>query len=209
HGASGGESRPARPHLNHVFAVGGRDGQSFEQALLDRASVSHAERERLAKLRPGPNEGVELIYTSGTSGEPQAVMHTANTVLAPARCFIDDIGLTGRGLVFIGSPYAHPTGFLYGMLMPVMLGTTTVALDAWSAADAVPLIEREGATFSMGSTPFLSDVVNLPNAPRTRVSETLRTWVCAGAPIPRVLVQRAKAEMNLDVLSCWGMTENA
>src|SRR5262249_17909164 len=31
----------------------------------------------------------------------------------------------------------------------------------------------------------------------------------AGAPIPRVLVQRARAEMDLNVLSCWGMTENA
>ena len=62
----------------------------------------------------------------------------------------------------MGSPYAHQTGFLYGMLMPVMLGTTAVALDAWSAAEAVPMIEREGATFSMGSTPFLSDIVNLP-----------------------------------------------
>ncbi len=203
------EIRSDLPHLKHVFAVGGRDGQSFEQALLDRPAISHAERETLAKLRPGPNEVVELIYTSGTSGEPKAVMHTANTVLAPARCFIDDIGLTGRDIVFMGSPYAHQTGFLYGMLMPIMLGTTTVALDAWSAADAVPLIEREGATFSMGSTPFLSDVVNLPDAVRTRVSRTLRTWVCAGAPIPRMLVQRAKAEMNLDVLSCWGMTENA
>jgi cyclohexanecarboxylate-CoA ligase len=61
----------------------------------------------------------------------------------------------------------------------------------------------------MGSTPFLSDMVNLPVEPRARVARTLRTWVCAGAPIPRVLVQRAKSEMNLDVLSCWGMTENA
>jgi cyclohexanecarboxylate-CoA ligase len=61
----------------------------------------------------------------------------------------------------------------------------------------------------MASTPFLSDMVNLPEEPRARVSRTLRTWPCAGAPIPRVLVQRAKAEMNLDVLSCWGMTENA
>jgi len=203
------EIRSDLPHLKHVFAVGGRDGQSFEEALLDRPAVSHVEHDRLAKLRAGPNEVVELIYTSGTSGEPKAVMHTANTVLAPARCFIDDIGLTGRDIVFMGSPYAHQTGFLYGMLMPVMLGTTTVALDAWSVADAVPLIEREGTTFSMGSTPFLSDVVNLPDALRTRVSRTLRTWVCAGAPIPRVLVQRAKAEMDLDVLSCWGMTENA
>jgi cyclohexanecarboxylate-CoA ligase len=203
------ELRSDLPRLQHVFAVGGGDGPSFEQAFLDRPAVTQAEREELAKLRPGPNEVVELIYTSGTSGEPKAVMHTANTVLAPARCFIDDIGLTDRDIVFMGSPYAHQTGFLYGMLMPVMLGTTTIALDVWSAADAVPLIEREGASFSMGSTPFLSDVVNLADAVRARVSRTLRTWVCAGAPIPRVLVQRAKAEMNLDVLSCWGMTENA
>jgi cyclohexanecarboxylate-CoA ligase len=61
----------------------------------------------------------------------------------------------------------------------------------------------------MGSTPFLADLINLPDSLRGRVSGTLRTWVCAGAPIPRLLVQRAKAEMDLDVLSCWGMTENA
>jgi cyclohexanecarboxylate-CoA ligase len=189
--------------------VGGGDETSFERAFPDRSGIADAERRRLAKLRPGPNEVVELIYTSGTSGEPKAVMHTANTVLAPARCFIDDIGLTSRDIVFMGSPYAHQTGILYGMLMPVMLGTTTVALDVWCGADAVPLIAREGVTFSMGATPFLSDMVNLPDVAREQVSRTLRTWVCAGAPIPRVLVQRAKAEMNLDVLSCWGMTENA
>jgi cyclohexanecarboxylate-CoA ligase len=203
------EIRPDLPSVRHVFAVGGAGEASFEKALLDRTTLSGGERERLAKSRPAPNEVVQLIYTSGTSGEPKAVMHTANTVLAPAQCFIDDIGLTARDVIFMGSPYAHQTGFLYGMLMPVLLGTTTVALDAWSAADAVPLIEREAVTWSMGSTPFLSDMVNLPQEPRARVSRTLRTWVCAGAPIPRVLVQRAKAEMNLDVLSCWGMTENA
>jgi cyclohexanecarboxylate-CoA ligase len=151
---------------------------------------------------------VELIYTSGTSGEPKAVMHTANTVLSPARCFVEDIPVTGNDVVFMGSPYAHQTGFLHGMLMPIMLATKTVALDIWSAIEAARLIEREGATFSIGSTPFLFDVVNLPEEPRACVSRTLRTWVCAGAPIPRVLVQRAKSEMDLDVLSCWGMTEN-
>jgi cyclohexanecarboxylate-CoA ligase len=203
------EIRSDLPSVAHVFAVGGVGQESFEQAFLDRPALSAAEKQRLAKLRPGPNDVVELIYTSGTSGEPKAVMHTANTVLAPAQAFIDDIDLTGRDVMFMGSPYAHQTGFLYGMLMPVMLGTRTVALDIWSARDAMPLIEREGATFSMGSTPFLSDMVNLPDDARARVSRTLRTWVCAGAPIPRVLVQRAKAEMNLDVLSCWGMTENA
>jgi cyclohexanecarboxylate-CoA ligase len=202
------EIRPDLPKVKHIFAVGGTGSDAFEKTFLDRPPPSPTERARFAALRPHPNDVVELIYTSGTSGEPKAVMHTANTALAPGQCFINDIGLTGRDVIFMGSPYAHQTGFLYGMLMPVRLATTAVALDIWSARDAAPLIEAEGATFSMGSTPFLSDMVNLAPELRERVSRTLRTWVCAGAPIPRVLVQRAKSEMDLDVLSCWGMSEN-
>ena len=155
------EIRSDLPHLQHVLAVGGEGEESFEGAFLDRPAPSEAECRQLALLRPEPNDVVELIYTSGTSGEPKAVMHTANTVLAPPQCFIRDIPVTGSDVIFMGSPYAHQTGFLYGMLMPVMLGTRTVALDQWSARDAARLIEAEGVTWSMGSTPFLSDMVNL------------------------------------------------
>src|SRR5262245_7806090 len=88
------EIRAELPHLKHVFAVGGAGESSFEKAFLDRSPLSAAEHQRLAGLRPRPNEVAELIYTSGTSGEPKAVMHTSNTVLAPANCFIEDIPLT-------------------------------------------------------------------------------------------------------------------
>jgi cyclohexanecarboxylate-CoA ligase len=201
--------RAELPQLQHLFAVGGRGEASFERAFLERPALSAAEKAGLAGRRPTPNDAVELIYTSDTSGEPKAVMHTANTVLAAAAAFVKDIPVGRTDVVFMGSPYAHQTGFLYGILMPIMLATKTVALDQWSAAAAAPLIEREGASFSMGSTPFLADLIDLPHSLRDRVSGKLRTWVCAGAPIPRLLVQRAKAEMDLDVLSCWGMTENA
>ena len=196
------------PQLQHIVVIDGSGERVFAKTFLSRSPPAPAARARLAALRPGANDVVELIYTSGTSGEPKAVMHTANTVLAPGRCFIADIALTDRDVIFMGSPYAHQTGFLYGMLLPVMLAAKTVALDIWSAEQAALLIEREGATFSMGSTPFLSDLVNLGDEPRARVRRSLRTFVCAGAPIPRLLVQRAKTEMDLQVLSCWGMTEN-
>jgi len=197
------------PRLSHVFAVGGSGEASFEAAFLERPALTRIEKAKLAQRQRTPNDVVELIYTSGTSGEPKAVMHTANTVLAAAQGFVADIPVGRADVVFMGSPYAHQTGFLYGILMPIMLAGKTVALDQWSAAEAAPLIEGEGATFSMGSTPFLSDLVNLPQMLRSKVSTTLRTWVCAGAPIPRLLVERARNEMALDVLSCWGMTENA
>ena len=59
----------------------------------------------------------------------------------------------------------------------------------------------------MGATPFLSDLVNVAPEQRQKL-KTLRTMVCGGAPIPRMLIQRAKAELDLDVLAIWGMTEN-
>jgi cyclohexanecarboxylate-CoA ligase len=203
-----GEIAGELPQLAHVVVVDGHGALTFEDVFLARPEPTAEERRTFAALRPAANEVVELIYTSGTSGEPKAVMHTANTVLAPGACFIADIPLSRSDIVFMGSPYAHQTGFLYGMLLPVMLATKTVALDIWSAAHAASLIEREGVTFSMGSTPFLADIVNLGDPARARIAKSLRTFVCAGAPIPRILVQRAKAEINLDVLSCWGMTEN-
>ena len=116
--------RPDLPKLAHVLAVGGTGEESFEKAFLDRQPVSAVDHRKLAKMRPGSNEVVQLIYTSGTSGEPKAVMHTSNTVLAPAECFIRDIPLAERDILFMGSPYAHQTGFLYGMLMPIILKTT-------------------------------------------------------------------------------------
>ena len=208
HAAMLREIKGGLPALEHIVVVDGTGALAFSEVFLARPLPSAAEREKLAARRPQADDVVELIYTSGTSGEPKAVMHTANTVLAPGECFIADIPLSGSDVVFMGSPYAHQTGFLYGMLMPVMLATKTVALDVWSAEQAASLIEREGATFSMGSTPFLADIVNLAGAQRARLAKSLRTFVCAGAPIPRILVRRAKSEIDLDVLSCWGMTEN-
>jgi cyclohexanecarboxylate-CoA ligase len=202
------ELRPELPKLRHVLAVGGEGDASFERVLLDRPAPTAADKARLAALRMAPTDLAQLVYTSGTSGEPKAVMHIANTILASAQGFIDDIPLNSEDVLFMGSPYAHQTGFLYGMLMPMRLGAKAVALDFWQAKDGAALMEREGATFSMGATPFLADMVNLEPGLRAKAAKTLRTWVCAGAPIPRVLVQRAKAEMNLDVLSCWGMSEN-
>lgn len=196
------------PKMQHVFAVGGANGACFEAAFVNRRPLSSSERQRLTACRPAPNDVAQLMFTSGTSGEPKAIMHTANTLMAAARCFIDDIRVRDSDVIFMGSPYAHQTGFLYGMLVPLMLATKAVALDIWSAQEAARLVQEESATLSMGATPFLSDMVNLPPDLRTRTSRTLRTWICAGAPIPRALVQRAKTEMNLDVLSCWGMTEN-
>jgi cyclohexanecarboxylate-CoA ligase len=135
-------------------------------------------------------------------------MHTANSTFGHLSSWIELHGLNGDDKVFMASPLAHQTGFLYAILQPVMLGVEVVLLDRWSAPVGVELIQNHGCTFTMGATPFLSDIVEMPNVRNFDLS-TLRIFASAGAPIPPALVQKAAANFSFKVLSGWGMTECA
>lgn len=200
--------RAAVPSLRRILLVGGKGEESFEELLSDRAWEKETDAAALFRQRrPDPNEATQLMYTSGTSGEPKAVMHTPNTLLSSALKYIEWIGLEPRDVVLMASPLAHQTGFIYGMMVPIILRTKLVLLDVWSAGAAARLIGEEGASFTMASTPFLADLTNSPDVTPELV-RSLRIFVCAGAPIPSVLVQRATEKLRFSVLSCWGMTEN-
>ena len=58
----------------------------------------------------------------------------------------------------------------------------------------------------MGATPFLADLID--TAAKQGDAGPLRTFLSAGAPIPRLLVTRAREEIGVKVLSAYGMTEN-
>ncbi len=203
-----GEIRPELANVRDAFVVGGDGEQSFERYFLERSWERETDPASLFRARrPAPTDLTQLLYTSGTSGEPKAVMHVSNTLLVMALQYIDWVRLSTGDVVFMGSPLAHQTGFVYGMMIPILLKAKLALLDIWSASAAGRLIEAEGATFTMASTPFLSDLANDPGVTPEQVT-TLRTFVCAGAPIPGAIVQRATERLGFEVLSCWGMTEN-
>lgn len=202
--------RPELPDLQHVLIAGGEaPGTSFEHVLLDRRFEDVDDLEgRLAALRPGANEVTELMYTSGTTGEPKGVMHTPNTLLCKARMAAELFDLGDGDAIYMGSPLAHQTGFMYGCLLSLVKGVKCVLQDIWEPVRAARMIQDEGCTITFASTPFLSDLVLTADVSRYDLSR-LRIFLCAGAPIPRVLLRNAaEAFPNLQVLSGWGMTEN-
>ncbi len=198
--------RPRLPALRHVLAIGG-DGEAAFERLWDRADDPPALRAELAARRPGADDVVELLYTSGTTGEPKGAMHTSNTLFAALDPYVERYGLGSADVIFMPSPLAHQIGFLYGIVLSVRLGATLVLQDVWNAAQAVDLMAAEGATFMMASTPFLADLT--AEMERRRVSlPSLRIFVSSGAPIPRPLVRRAAVALGAAIASSWGMTEN-
>ena len=203
HAAMARALRARLPALAHLLVIGGEGEESFERLLTPAGDAAA----RFAGRRPGADEVVQILFTSGTTGEPKGVMHTSNTLLSNVTAFIDRVGLTGEDVLQMSSPMAHQTGFMYGLMAPVVLATKVVLQDAWQPEQAADLIRAEGVTFTMASTPFLSDLTDVATR-RPETVASLRIFLSAGAPIPRVLARRAAEALGATILSAWGMTEN-
>jgi cyclohexanecarboxylate-CoA ligase len=188
------------PFMQHLVVLDGDGDNSFE-ALLLREDLPPAFANPLA-----PDDVMLLMYTSGTTGEPKGVMHTSNTLFANLYGFIEAYGLTSQDVILGASPMAHLTGFGYLAMIPLILNGTTVLQDIWEPKQALELIRAEGITFSMASSPFVADLCNAAEAGGP-VSPQFVNFCCAGAPIPPVLIERARKVLNLAVSSAWGMTE--
>ncbi|MBP0618998.1 cyclohexanecarboxylate-CoA ligase [Cupriavidus consociatus] len=203
-----GGLRDVLPALRHIVVADGEGEDSFE-ALLSGPSWEDAPDAAsiLQRSRPGPDDVTQLIYTSGTTGEPKGVMHTANTLFSNIVAYAGRLRLGGDDVVLMASPMAHQTGFMYGMMMPVVLGAHAVLQDIWDPARAAALIRDEGVTFTMGSTPFLTDLARVVAESGATVP-SLRIFLCAGAPIPGALVEQARQALGAKIVSAWGMTEN-
>jgi cyclohexanecarboxylate-CoA ligase len=200
--------RSELPSLHYLLIIGGEGSESFEHVLLDqRGAADDDATKRFKARRPTADSVTELLYTSGTTGEPKGVMHTANTLFSNLRPYAERLRLTGDDIVLMSSPMAHQTGFMYGLMMPIMLGATAVLQDIWEPKQAATRIGDERVTFTMASTPFLSDLTESVATNNHDVS-SLRVFLSAGAPIPRVLVERATQVLKANIVSAWGMTEN-
>lgn len=196
------------PSLKRLVVVDGGGADDFD-VLLTTPEWEKAPDARmiLTSSRPGPDDITQLIYTSGTTGEPKGVMHSANTLMANIIPYAQRLGLGSDDVVLMASPMAHQTGFMYGLMMPIMLKASAVLQDVWEPARAAGLIRKERVSFTMASTPFLTDLTRVVAESGDPVP-TLKTFLCAGAPIPGPLVEQAQAGLGAKIVSAWGMTEN-
>lgn len=195
--------RPSLPALRHVVVVGGKGPNSFEQVLLGGAAEALP---LFAERRPSPDDVVQLLYTSGTTGEPKGVQHTTRTLMSNVLPSIDRLGLTKPDPIFCPTPLAHQLGFIIGVIAPIVLGSPVVLQDVWNPQVALERIRENRVTFATGATPFLADLVE--ECTRNGGAGPLTGFLSAGAPIPRALVKRAREDAGFRVLSAYGMTEN-
>ena len=212
------ELRERCPWVEEIVTVGERptvDALTW-QDLLEQGRFSSYDRAAVNLLRAGSHDVCEVMFTSGTTGQPKGVMHTQNTLNAAVDCFVEAVceGVTspigevdGPGYTFhMASTLAHQTGYLFGIRAPLTLGGHVVLQDVWDPAEFVDLIESHQIQISMGATPFLAAVLGVPQVEERNLASWKR-FVCAGAAVPEPVLEDADARLPCVVLPGWGMTE--
>jgi cyclohexanecarboxylate-CoA ligase len=192
----------ALPHLEHIICVGatGVGGVLSSNELLQ--TVTHP---AVAPVEVAVEDIAVLAFTSGTTGEPKGVMHSSASMHAAIDSFVGHAGLGGGLTSLVMSPFGHLTGFTWGILMPLRGMGDVILLETWDPERALDLISHYSVSFTMGATPFLSDL--LEAARHRSVVEFPDVFVCGGAPIPPVLVEQAVQRHECRVVAVWGMSE--
>jgi acyl-CoA synthetase (AMP-forming)/AMP-acid ligase II len=162
-----------------------------------------------AELGPdtSPDDGLLIVYTSGTTSRPKGCFHTFNTVRASAEAIAVNLDYTDQDVQFGPSPITHSTGLVTSVLLPLIAGARSYLMEAWDPEQGLRQIEQHGCTVAVTATPFLQMLMGAFD-PAKHNTSSLRNWVCAGSPIPGSVVEKSLEVLGFRTLSLYGRSEN-
>lgn len=178
------------PSLKGV-AVFDRDRSAISTFPLVERILESYEPLKEKPQRTTADDAALILATSGTTGNPKAVLLTHNNLLFSERAFTEELELTSDDVMFMPAPLNHATGFNHGLLSPLLLGGKAVLQEKFDAESAIDLMNVEGVTWSMGATPFIYDLLGAMERTGKRPTK-LRFYLCGGAPVPGTMVHRAR-----------------
>ncbi len=147
-----------------------------------------------------------LVYTSGSTADPKGVLHSDRTLMAECEAQAEYHGLTADDVFVIPSSVGHVSGLVYGVLLPIWLGATSVLMQTWDPGRFLALVEREGGTFSGGAPTFLQGRIDHPDLDAYDIS-SLRVFPCGGADVAPDLIRRATSQLAVRTGRGYGSTE--
>lgn len=152
-----------------------------------------------------PDQVVYLAFTSGTTGAPKGVMHSANTLLANGRAMVSDWGHDTSTVVMSLSPMSHHIGTV-ALEQSLVAGCELVMHDPTAGVAALDWIETTGATYVMGVPTHAMDLLHeMDRRDATRLGR-VKVFYMAGAPIPTETARRLLA-LGATPQNVYGMTE--
>jgi HIP---CoA ligase len=154
-----------------------------------------------------PEDVVDILYTSGTTGRPKGVMSTHAQNLRSFEAWSNSVGLHAGDRYLIVNPFFHSFGYKAGWLACLLRGAVALPVAMFDAGEVLRRIEAERVTVLPGPPTIYQSLLDDP-AHKTRDLSSLRLAVTGAASVPPSLIRRIRDELGIsDVLTAYGLTE--
>jgi fatty-acyl-CoA synthase len=206
YGAMIAEVRPSLPELERVVFL---DSPDWAELMAHAAEVS-AEDLRARSDALGPDDPINIQYTSGTTGFPKGATLTHRNILNNGYFVGEACRYTEEDRVCIPVPFYHCFGMVMGNLGATTHGAAMVIpAPAFDPEATLRACAEERCTSLYGvPTMFIAQLDHPRFADYDLTS--LRTGIMAGSPCPVEVMKRVMELMHMsEVGIAYGMTETS
>jgi acyl-CoA synthetase (AMP-forming)/AMP-acid ligase II len=183
-------------------------GQNSVQAEALLASAGAPNSAQASPPRPLPDQGRGglLVYTSGATGSPKAVMLTERQISANVAFAVTHFGYDEHWVSASLLPLHH-TFTIISDVLPVLSAGGQVLITRFSVDDAGSLT-RDFRRHNVRSYSAVPIIIATILALRVELPDTLRFAITGAAPLPEASRNRYSETHGHQVLPCYGLTES-
>jgi fatty-acyl-CoA synthase len=168
------------------------------------AEVHAHEDARVIARAAEPSEVFMLIYTSGTSGDPKAVICSHGKVAIAGVTMTERFSLGPDDVCYVSMPLFHSNAVLVGWSVSLACRGSMVLRRKFSASQFLPDVRRYGATYANYVGKPLSYVLATPELPDDADNPLRAVYGNEGAPGD---VERFARRFGTVVIDGFGSTE--
>ncbi|MGK2947893.1 MAG: FadD3 family acyl-CoA ligase [Acidimicrobiales bacterium] len=160
---------------------------------------------RVAAL--GPEDPSDILFTSGTTGNPKGVVATHGQTLRGFADWAAIVGLRADDRYLVVNPFFHAFGYKAGIIACLTVGATLVPQAVFDIPMAMANVAEHGITALPGPPAIYQTFLNHPELDREQM-QSLRLAVTGAAPVPVELIERMERELGFEtVVTAYGLTE--
>jgi acyl-CoA synthetase (AMP-forming)/AMP-acid ligase II len=194
--------------MSIVVARGAISGPAVGwDGFLDRATPEALEEVARREAALGPDDRSDILFTSGTTGQPKGVVMTHGRTLVIGTDWVVMAGLEPGDRYLMVNPYFHMFGLKAGILASISAGAVMLPEAVFDVDRVLARVEAERVTVLPGAPTLYQSILDHPDRARHDLS-TLRVAVTGSADIPVELIRRIHDELPFTtIVSGYGLTE--
>ncbi len=154
------------------------------------------------------NDVSDLLFTSGTTGNPKGATSTHAVSLRTFGTWASIVGLRADDRYLVVNPFFHTFGYKAGILACLMTGATILPEAVFDADRVLETVAAQRVSVLPGPPTLYQSILGHPRRGDYDL-RSLRLGVTGAAVVPVELVEAMRDELGFDtVLTAYGLTES-